>query len=80
MENVKMLSDYKIKHYLNSVITKWNVEEFITGEYFDFVRTELDVHTVGLTFVEDRSDVSYSLMPGRETVVKVCNCFELYAH
>jgi len=72
IQNVKMLGDYKIKHYINSVITKWNAEEFITGEYFDFVRKELDVHTVGLTFVEDRSDVDYSLLPDRQTMVKVC--------
>ncbi|MEM2760445.1 MAG: radical SAM protein [Nitrososphaerales archaeon] len=72
MKNLHLLSDYSVKHYINSVITKWNTEEFITGEYFDFVREELDVHTVGLTFVEDRSDVDYSLLPDRQTVLKVC--------
>lgn len=38
------------------------------------------MHTVGLTFVEDRSDVNYSLMPGRETVVKVCEIVLNYMH
>jgi MoaA/NifB/PqqE/SkfB family radical SAM enzyme len=72
ISNIGLLRDKGIKHYINSVITKWNAEEFITQEYFDIAKS-LGVHTVSMTFVEDRSDVDYSLLPDRGTMVKVCN-------
>ncbi|MEM2919308.1 MAG: radical SAM protein [Candidatus Nitrosocaldus sp.] len=72
MSNIMLLKDHGIKHYINSVITKWNTEEFITHEYFDTARS-LGIRTVSMTFVEDRSDVNYSLLPDRHTMVKVCN-------
>jgi len=53
------------------VITKYNTEEFINQSYFDKAK-ELGSNAVSFTFVEDRSDVSYSLLPDRNTMVKVC--------
>jgi hypothetical protein len=52
------------------VITKYNTQEFIDQTYFDRAR-ELGVNAVSLTFVEDRSDVNYSLLPDRETMTRV---------
>ncbi|MEM2760770.1 MAG: radical SAM protein [Nitrososphaerales archaeon] len=71
MDNVKILADYDIPRAINAVITKWNAEEFVTGEYFDFVKKELNVHAMSLTFVEDRPDAPFSLAPDVETKRKV---------
>lgn len=71
MENLQLLNQKGIPHYFNSVITKYNTEEFINQTYFKRAK-ELGVNSVSLTFVEDRSDVTYSLLPDRNTVVKVC--------
>lgn len=71
VDNLQLLSKYGVPHYFNSVITKFNTEEFIDQSYFDKAR-ELGSNAVSLTFVEDRSDVSYSLLPDRQTMVKVC--------
>ena len=71
MENLNLLKEHKVPHYFNSVITKYNTEEFIDQSYFDKVK-ELGINAVSFTFVEDRSDVSYSLLPRRQTMVKVC--------
>ena len=71
MDNLKLLSDYKIPHYLNSVITKFNTQEFIDQSYFTKAQ-ELGANAVSLTFVEDRSDVSYSLLPDKQEMIKVC--------
>ena len=60
-------------HYFNSVIIKYNTEEFINKKYFERAK-ELGVNSVSLTFVEDRSDVNYSLLPDRQTIIKVCQC------
>jgi hypothetical protein len=65
------LTKYKVPHYFNSVITKYNTEEFIDQSYFDKAK-ELGSNAVSLTFVEDRSDVSFSLLPDRQTMIKVC--------
>ena len=35
MENLRLLTEYKIPHYFNSVITKYNTKEFIDQTYFD---------------------------------------------
>jgi hypothetical protein len=71
MENIGLLNQSKISHYFNSVITKFNTEEFIDQSYFDKAK-ELGSNAVSLTFVEDRADVSYSLLPERKTMTKVC--------
>ena len=71
MENIGLLNQSNISHYFNSVITKFNTDEFIDQSYFDKAK-ELGSNAVSLTFVEDRSDVSYSLLPDRKTMVKVC--------
>jgi MoaA/NifB/PqqE/SkfB family radical SAM enzyme len=71
IENLNLLTEYKVPHYFNSVITKYNTEEFINQSYF---RKALDLgsNAVSFTFVEDRSDVKYSLLPDREKMVEVC--------
>ena len=71
MDNLKLLRRYNIPHYFNSVITKYNSDEFLGGQYFDKTR-EMGVKSVSLTFVEDRSDVSYTLLPDRDTINGIC--------
>lgn len=71
MENIQLLNQFNISHYFNSVITKYNTEEFIDQSYFDRAR-EMGSNAVSLTFVEDRADTSYSLLPDRKTMTKVC--------
>ena len=71
MDNLHLLTERRVPHYLNSVITKYNTEEFINQTYFDRAK-KLGIKAVSLTFVEDRSDVPYSLLPNRQTMVKVC--------
>jgi MoaA/NifB/PqqE/SkfB family radical SAM enzyme len=71
MENIALLNQSNISHYFNSVITKFNTNEFIDQSYFDKAN-ELGSNAVSLTFVEDRADVSYSLLPDRKTMIKVC--------
>jgi len=71
IDNLHLLTEHKVPHYLNSVITKYNTEEFINQSYFDKAK-ELGSDAVSLTFVEDRSDVEYSLLPDRQTMVQVC--------
>lgn len=71
INNIRELSKYNVSRYINSVITKWNTEEFITQEYFDFVKNELDIHTVSLTFVQNRRG-GPNLLPDRDSIVKVC--------
>lgn len=71
MANLELLNQHKIPHYFNSVITKFNTEEFLDGSYFLKSR-EMQVNSVSLTFVEDRSDVNYSLLPDRKTMNQIC--------
>lgn len=71
IENLHLLNEKKIPHYFNSVITKYNTGEFIDKSYFERAR-ELGIKSVSLTFVEDRADVSYTLLPDRETINSVC--------
>lgn len=71
MENILLLKSHNIPHYFNSVITKYNTEEFIDQSYFQKAK-ELGSDAVSLTFVEDRSDVNYSLLPERKTMIAVC--------
>lgn len=71
IENLRLLTEVNIPHYFNSVITKYNTEEFIDQSYFDKAK-EMGSNAVSLTFVEDRSDVPYSLLPDKDTMVKVC--------
>lgn len=71
MQNLRLLTEHGVPHYFNSVITKFNTSEFIDKSYFAKAK-ELGVKSVSLTFVEDRSDVDYTLLPDRETMVKVC--------
>ena len=71
MQNLQLLNEHKVPHYFNSVITKFNAKEFIEKSYFDKAK-QLGVSAVSLTFVEDRSDVNYSLLPDRDTMVQVC--------
>lgn len=71
MQNLQLLSEHHVPHYFNSVITKFNTEEFLDKSYFDRAM-KLGVNAVSLTFVEDRSDVNYSLLPDRDAMIKVC--------
>ena len=71
MNNLDLLNQHNVPHYFNSVITKFNTEEFVTGQYFDKTK-ELGVNSVSLTFVEDRSDVDYSLLPDKKTMIMIC--------
>jgi MoaA/NifB/PqqE/SkfB family radical SAM enzyme len=71
IDNLQLLTQRKIPHHFNSVITKYNTQEFINQTYFDKAK-ELGANSVSLTFVEDRSDVEYSLLPDIETMRKVC--------
>lgn len=72
-----MLQEHDIPHYFNSVITKFNTKEFIEQTYFEKA-VELGSDAISLTFVEDRSDVDYSLLPDRKTMNKVCEYIRLY--
>lgn len=71
LENLLLLEENNIPHYFNSVITKYNTEEFINQSYFEKAK-ELGSNAVSLTFVEDRSDVNYSLLPDRKTMISIC--------
>jgi hypothetical protein len=71
MKNLLLLNEHEIPHYFNSVITKYNTDEFIDQTYFDKAK-ELGSNAVSFTFVEDRSDVNYSLLPDRKTIISVC--------
>ncbi len=71
IENLRLLTEFNIPHYFNSVITKFNTEEFIDHSYFDKAK-EMGSNAVSFTFVEDRSDVPYSLLPDKDIMVKVC--------
>jgi len=71
MDNLQLLTAHGVPHYFNSVITKFNTNEFVDGSYFDRAK-ELGANAVSFTFVEDRSDVSYSLLPDRDRMVQVC--------
>jgi MoaA/NifB/PqqE/SkfB family radical SAM enzyme len=71
IDNLRLLTKNEVPHYFNSVITKFNTQEFIDQTYFDRAE-ELGASAISLTFVEDRSDVNYSLLPDTETMVKVC--------
>ncbi|HKU33542.1 MAG TPA: radical SAM protein [Candidatus Nitrosotalea sp.] len=79
MQNLQLLTEHKVPHYFNSVITKFNTQEFIDKSYFKRAK-ELGVNAVSLTFVEDRSDVDYSLLPDRDTIVKVCESVLEHIH
>jgi MoaA/NifB/PqqE/SkfB family radical SAM enzyme len=71
IDNLRLLTKHEIPHYFNSVITKFNAQEFIDQTYFDRAKN-LGASAISLTFVEDRSDVEYSLLPDRQTMVQVC--------
>ena len=71
IDNLRLLTKHEIPHYFNSVITKFNAQEFIDQTYFDRAK-DLGASAISLTFVEDRSDVEYSLLPDRQTMVQVC--------
>ncbi len=79
IQNLQLLTEHKVPHYFNSVITKFNTKEFIDKSYFKRAK-ELGVNAVSLTFVEDRSDVDYSLLPDRDTIVKVCQSVLEHIH
>jgi len=70
-DNLRLLNKYRVPHYFNSVITKFNTKEFIEKTYFEKAQ-KLGIKSVSLTFVEDRSDVNYSLLPKREEIIRVC--------
>ena len=71
IDNLHILKEKNIPHYFNSVITKYNTEEFIDQTYFEKAKS-LGSDAVSLTFVEDRSDVDYSLLPNRKQMIDVC--------
>ncbi len=71
INNLILLKNHNVPHYFNSVITKYNTQEFIDQSYFEKAK-ELGSDAVSLTFVEDRSDVNYSLLPDRKTMIEVC--------
>ncbi len=58
IKNLQLLQEHSFPHYFNSVITKFNTEEFINQSYFERAQ-ELGSDAVSLTFVEDRADVNY---------------------
>src|ERR671922_1068737 len=70
MDNLQLLTKYEVPHYFNSVITKYNTQEFVDQTYFDRAK-ELGANAVSFTFVEDRSDVDYSLLPDKQTMANV---------
>lgn len=70
MDNLQLLTKYEVPHYFNSVITKYNTQEFIDQTYFDRAK-ELGANAVSFTFVEERSDVDYSLLPDKQTMANV---------
>ncbi|MEO9319499.1 MAG: radical SAM protein [Nitrososphaera sp.] len=70
MDNLILLKEHGVPHYFNSVITKFNTDEFIDKSYFEKA-LGLGADAVSFTFVEDRSDVDYSLLPDRQTMSKV---------
>lgn len=70
MDNLAALTNHRVPHYFNSVITKYNTQEFVDKSYFGRA-LELGAEAVSFTFVEDRSDVNYTLLPDRETMTKV---------
>jgi MoaA/NifB/PqqE/SkfB family radical SAM enzyme len=78
MDNLRLLTEHNVPHYFNSVITKYNTEEFINQTYFDKAK-ELGIKAVSLTFVEDRSDVQYSLLPDRQTMIDVSKSILQYS-
>ncbi|MGD1835761.1 MAG: radical SAM/SPASM domain-containing protein [Nitrososphaeraceae archaeon] len=71
IDNLYILKEKNVPHYFNSVITKYNTEEFIDQTYFEKAKN-LGSDAVSLTFVEDRSDVNYSLLPDRNQMMAVC--------
>lgn len=71
MDNLHLLTKHNLRHNFNSVITKFNTQEFIDHTYFDRAK-KLGASAISLTFVEDRSDVGYTLLPDRKTMVEVC--------
>jgi MoaA/NifB/PqqE/SkfB family radical SAM enzyme len=71
IDNVHLLTKHEVPHYFNSVITKFNTQEFVDQTYFERAK-ELGATAISLTFVEDRSDVEYSLLPDRDSMVEVC--------
>lgn len=71
MDNLNLLTEHKVPHYFNSVITKYNTQEFIDKTYFERAK-QLGANAVSFTFVEDRSDVDYSLLPDRQAMARVC--------
>lgn len=71
LNNLELLNRHAIPHYFNTVITKFNTNEFIDQSYFDKAK-ELGSDAVSFTFVEDRADVPYSLLPDRKTIIRIC--------
>jgi hypothetical protein len=59
-----------MNRYVNAVITKWNADEFITGEYFGHMYKELGIPMMTPTLVEDRvGGLGFeTLSPDRETL------------
>ena len=78
IDNLYLLTQKNVPHRWTSVITKYNTQEFIDQSYFDKAK-DLGAKSVSLTFVEDESDVEYSLLPDRETMRKVCRSILDYA-
>ena len=78
IKNLELLTEHHIPHYLNSVITKYNTEEFINQSYFDRAK-ELGSNAVSLTFVEDRSDVNYTMLPDPRSMARVCESILEYS-
>ena len=50
MDNVHLLTKHEVPHYFNSVITKFNTQEFIDQTYFERAK-ELEASAISLTFV-----------------------------
>jgi MoaA/NifB/PqqE/SkfB family radical SAM enzyme len=72
MRNLQMLDEHNVNRYTNAVITKWNAEEFITGEYFDRIHKEFGIGLVTPTLVEDRVGVAYeTLSPDAKTIRQI---------
>jgi MoaA/NifB/PqqE/SkfB family radical SAM enzyme len=73
IDNLHAVADHRINRYVNAVITKWNADEFISGEYFDHMYKEFGIPTITPTLVEDRvGGLGFeTLSPDPETIRKV---------
>jgi len=71
INNIKKLNDYGIPRFTNPVITKFNVEEFISHEYFHFIQNELGISLCTPTVVEPYPTVTHNTLPDTDKLKEV---------